>query len=199
MRPWASARAVSAIVTAMLVTLSTGARAQDQPTTAPQDDAAWRQRIETRMQQLEQENARLREQVGDVAETQQAVMKDAQERGILTLEGGQPRLTTPDFFDVNKYAAEGDFPGSFRIPGTKTSFQIGGYVQLDAIFDGDKIGNSDAFVVSSIPTDGAGAAGAGNSNFSVRQTRLFLKTQTPSGTSWGDVVTYLEIDFMGTD
>jgi hypothetical protein len=110
--------------------------------------------MEMRMQQLEQENAQLRQKVGDVAETQQAVMKHAQERGLLTLEGGQPRLTTPDFFDVNKYAAEGDFPGSIRIPGTKTSFQIGGYVQLDAIFDGDRIDNKDAFVVSSIPTGG---------------------------------------------
>jgi hypothetical protein len=186
--------------------MSAGARAQEQPTTAgvtrdttasPQDEAAWRQRMEARMQQLEQENARLREQVDDVAETQQAVMKDAQERGILSLEGGQPRLTTPDFFDINKYASEGDFPGSFRIPGTKTSFQIGGYVQLDAIFDGDRIGNDDAFVVSSIPT-GETTLGAGNSNFSVRQTRLFLKTQTPTST-WGDLVTYVEIDFFGTD
>src|SRR5688500_9227301 len=139
------------ILVVVVVALPISARAQEQPTTggvtrdtttAAEDDAAWRQRMEARMQQLEQENARLREQVGDVAETQQAVMKDAQERGILTVEGGQPRLTTPDFFDVNKYAAEGDFPGSFRIPGTKTSFQIGGYVQLDAIFDGDKIGNN---------------------------------------------------------
>ena len=210
MRPWASARAVSAIsVTAMLVTLSAGARAQEQPTTAgvtrdttavPEDDAAWRQRMETRMQQLEQENARLREQVGGVAETQQAVMKDAQERGLLKVEGGQPRLTTPDFFDLNKYASEGDFPGSLRIPGTKTSFQIGGYVQLDAIFDGDKIGNNDGFAVSSIPTDGGGGnEGAGNTNFSVRQSRLFMKTQTPTDTAWGSLVTYIEIDFMGTD
>jgi hypothetical protein len=178
--------------------------AQDnpQPATSPVgasvDEAEWRRRMETRMQQMEQENAQLRKQVGDVSETQQAVMKDAQERGILTLEGGQPRLTTPDFFDVNKYVSEGDFPGSFLIPGTKTSFQIGGFVQLDAIFDGDAIGNDDAFVVSSIPTGGTGNLAAGNTNFSVRQTRLFLKTQTPTST-WGNLVTYIEIDFFGTD
>ena len=207
MRRRARARGCSAIaVAATLLTMCAGAAAQEQPTTAgvtrdttaaAEGDAQWRQRMEARMQQLEQENAKLREQVSGVAETQQAVMKDAQSRGVLTVEGGQPRLTTPDFFDLNKYASEGDFPGSIRIPGTKTSFQIGGYVQLDAIFDADRIDNDDAFVVSAIPTGGE-KTGAGNSNFSIRQTRLFLKTQTPT-TTWGDLVTYIEVDFMGTD
>jgi hypothetical protein len=184
---------------AILFALPAGVRAQNQPTTqgAGLDDAEWRRQTEARVQRLEDENAALRKQVGDVARTQQAVMQDAQSRGLLTVEGGQPRLTTPDFFDINKYAAEGDFPGSVRIPGTKTSFQIGGYVQADAIFDADRIGNKDAFVVSTIPTGGT-KTGAGDTNFSIRQTRLFLKTQTPTE-NWGDLVTYIEVDFMGTD
>ena len=152
--------------------------------------------LEARMQQLERENAELRQRVGVVADTQQAVMKEAQSHGILSIEGGQPRLTTPDFFDLNKYASQGDFPGSLLIPGTKTSIQIGGYVQLDTIRDSDRTGNDDAFVVSSIPT-GESKAGAGNTNFNIRQTRLFLKTQTPTS-NWGDLVTYVEVDFMGT-
>ncbi len=160
-------------------------------------DEEWRRQVDQRMQQLERENAELRKNVAQVADTQQAVMKDAESRGILVIEGGQPRLTTPDFFDINKFASEGDFPGSFRIPGTKTSFQIGGYVQLDAIFDGDRIGNKDAFVVSSIPTGGE-KTGAGDTNLSIRQTRLFLKTQTPTE-NWGNLITYIEVDFMGTD
>lgn len=198
-RMWAAV----AIALAIGVGASGRSWAQDQPATQPAgqpavNDAEWRRQIEGRMQQLEQENAELRKQVGTVAETQQAVMKDAEQRGILTLEGGQPRLTTPDFFDINKFASEGDFPGSFRIPGTQTSFQIGGFVQLDTIFDSNPIGNEDAFVVNSIPTTGTGDSGAGNTNFSVRQTRLFLKTQTPTK-EWGNLVTYVEIDFFGTD
>jgi hypothetical protein len=177
------------------------AQAQTQPAAGAGagavDDAEWRRRIEDRVRQLEQENAQLRSQVSDVANTQQAVMRDAQSRGVLTVEGGEPRLTTPDFFDVNKYAAEGNFPGSLRIPGTNTSFQIGGYVQADAIFDADRIGNKDSFVVSTIPT-GGDKTGAGDTNFSIRQTRLFLKTQTPTQ-NWGNLVTYVEIDFFGTD
>jgi hypothetical protein len=195
-RRWATISAVS--ILAGLPAL-TRAQAQGDAAAPPAaaDEAEWRRRMEARMQQLEQENARLREQVGEVADTQRAVMKDAESRGVLTVVGGEPRLATPDFFDVNKFAAEGDFPGSIRIPGTKTSFQIGGYVQLDAIFDTDRIANKDAFVVSSIETGGP-KTGAGDTNFSIRQTRLFLKTQTPTN-NWGPLVTYLEIDFFGTD
>ena len=160
-----------------------------------QTDAEWRKQVETRMQQLEAENKELRNRIGEIGTTQQTLMKDAQSRGILTFEGGQPRLSTPDFFDINKFAAEGDFPGSFRIPGTKTSFQIGGFVQIDAIADTKRIGDEDAFVVSTIPT---GNGGAGNTNFSIRQTRLFLKTQTPTK-DWGNFVSYVEVDFFGTD
>jgi len=183
----------------VLALTSIDVRAQPQPPVggAPLSDAEWRQKVEARVQQLELENAELRQRVGVVADTQQAVMKEAQSHGFLTLEAGKPRLTTPDFFDTNKYVAEGDFPGSFLIPGSKTSLQIGGYVQLDTILDTDRTGNDDAFVVSSIPT-GDSKAGAGNTNFSIRQTRLFLKTQTPTS-NWGDLVTYVEVDFMGTD
>lgn len=153
--------------------------------------------MERRLGELERENQALRAKVGEIASTQEAVIKDAESRSVLTLEGGHPRLTTPDFFDINKYASEGDFPGSIRVPGTETSFQIGGYIQLDAILDSDRVGNDDAFVVSSIPT-GEDREGAGDTNFSIRQTRLFLKTQTPTE-DWGGLVTYLELDFFGTD
>src|SRR4051812_39002941 len=43
---------------------------------APAEDTQWKQQMESRMQQLERENAELRDRVGKVAETQQAVMKD---------------------------------------------------------------------------------------------------------------------------
>src|SRR3954453_24226484 len=159
MRVWAAIGVAGrAWVIPVLVGLPSVARAQAQtrpaPGADPADEAEWRRQMEGRVRQLEQENVQLREQVGDVAKTQQSVMKDAQSRGLLTVEGGEPRLATPDFFDINKFAAQGDFPGSVKIPRTKTSFQIGGYVQLDAIFDTDRIGNKDSFVASSIPTGG---------------------------------------------
>src|SRR4051794_41870245 len=129
MRSWvvATRAARSVWIPVVLVGLSTSAGAQNQPGSpgggggggvVPTDEAEWRQQMERRLRQLEQENVQLRSQVNDVAGTQQAVMKDAQSRGVLSMEGGEPRLTTPDFFDVNKFAAEGNFPGSVRIPRT---------------------------------------------------------------------------------
>jgi hypothetical protein len=189
-------------VAAAVVSLSAlGSRAQaqdDAPATQPSlSDLEWRRQVEARVHQLEQENQELRRSVGEIRDTQQAVIKDAESRGLLSLEGGEPRLTTPDFFDVNKYVSEGEFPGSFLLPGTKTSFQIGGYVQLDAIFDADRIDNKEGFVVNAIPT-GGNKTGAGDTNFTIRQTRLFLKTETPVE-NWDKLVTYVEIDFQGTD
>jgi hypothetical protein len=176
--------------------------AQIQPTTqGAGNDADWRRQMEQRQDRLEQENrnlhsenAELRQQIGQVKDTQQTVMKDAQAHGFLTLEGGQPRLTTPETFDTRKYVSEGDFPGSIRIPNTNVSFQIGGFVQLDAITDTHRIGSKDSFIVSSIPTDNDTA---GQTAFSIRQTRLFVKAVTP--TNLGDFVVYVEGDFFGAD
>jgi len=175
------------------------AMGQDQPATRPATtDAEWRAEMERRMQQLEQENRELREKATRVADTQQALIKEAEAQGRLTIvEGGQPRLTQPDWFDINKFASEGDWPGSIRIPKLNTSFQLGGFVQLDATTDTDRIDNQDGFVVHSIET-GASKTGAGDTNFSVRQTRLFFKTQTPTQ-NWGNLITYIETDFFGTD
>ena len=62
---------------AVLLTCASRSLAQAPPdsnTPNAISDAEWRRQMEGRMQQLEQENAALRKQVGDVADTQQAVM-----------------------------------------------------------------------------------------------------------------------------
>jgi len=120
------------------------------------------------------------------------VIKDADSRSnVFSL---RPQETTPENFDVHKYVAEGNFPGSIRIPGTNISIQVGGFAQLDAIADSNTIGSRDSFIVSSIPT---GPSAAGQTSFSARQTRLFAKTEMP--TDWGTLVTYVEGDFFGPD
>ena len=47
------------------------------------DESKGGQQTEERLRLLEEENARLRTQVREVADTQQAVMKDAESRGLL--------------------------------------------------------------------------------------------------------------------
>ena len=188
------------LYTAILLTLVTllpatnGARGQA-ATTGGAADEQWRREMEARMQRLEQENRELRKSLGEVEATQEAVRRDVAARGPLdlTLEP-RPEQTTPPFFDVNKYAASGDFPGSIRIPGTNVSIQIGGFTQLDVLMDFGRVGSRDSFIPRTIPTD---VQGAGETNFSARQTRLFIKTVTPTG--WGPLTTYLETDFFGSD
>src|SRR5688572_659404 len=183
----------AAIVAALAGEPALGQQQPPPPTVGGETDAQWRQRMEAELAEVKRENAELRQQVGTVQSTQQAVMKDAESRGIITLEERDGQ-TTPEFFDLQKYTAEGDFPGSIRFPGTNISIQVGGFTQLDMLFDFDRIGSRDNFIVRTIPTDNPGA---GETNFSARQTRLFLKTSTP--TDWGKLVTYVETDFFGSD
>lgn len=151
------------------------------------------QPVQQRIEALEKENLELKVRLDEVEAKQQAAIQGAEQAGILKLEQ-RPGDTTPPRFDFRKYVAEGDFPGSITIPGTKISFQIGGFAQLDAIFDTSNIGSEDSFIVSSIPTDGETA---GQTHFSVRQTRAFIKTTAP--TDWGNFITYVEGDFFGPD
>lgn len=199
-RPCCNAIGVWALAFAMLC--GAGTALSEQPPQGPgapaatATDDAWRRGVEQRIASLERENAELRKEVGNIAETRRAVAADATSRDRLadgvTLS---PRgMITPPDFDFRKYAAEGTFPGSITLPGTNISIQIGGFVQVDAIADTNAIGSKDSFVVSSIPTSGEAA---GQSNISARQTRLFVRTSTPTGV--GPLVTLLEGDFFGPD
>lgn len=86
----------------------------------------------------------------------------------------------------------GDMPGSFKLPGTDTSVQIGGYVKFDAIYDLDQdLGDTlfvDGIDVTNEDSDTSFRAHA-------RQSRLYIKTSTP--TALGNATTHIEGDFFG--
>ena len=87
-------------------------------------------------------------------------------------------------------------PRSWKLPGTNTSMQIGGYVKLDLIYDvnanaGDALGATD------VPIDGSSPGNRqGNWRLHARQSRFFIRTWTP--TDWGELSTHIEGDFFGT-
>lgn len=102
----------------------------------------------------------------------------------------------------------GEFPGSWRLPGTDTSISFSGYARVDAFYTigrphtspggggvgGGTLGTS--FVVSSIARDGTVAAGQGSDfNMHARQSRIRFDTRTP--TDWGSLRTRIEGDFDG--
>ena len=98
-----------------------------------------------------------------------------------------------------KAVATGDFPGSWKMPGTNTSVSFSGYVKLDAIYDLDQDNFGDSF----FGYDFGGSPGlilldgddSGKRKYSMhaRQTRLRFDSLTP--TKMGGLKTRIETDF----
>ena len=90
----------------------------------------------------------------------------------------------------------GDFPGSWKLPGSNTSMGIHGYVKADFIYDFDHAAG-DSFNWSSLPRKGTIGAerGRGDARFHVRQTRIVFDTETP--TDYGQLHTRITGDFFG--
>lgn len=86
----------------------------------------------------------------------------------------------------------GDTPGSFKLPGSNTSVQIGGFVKVDAIYDRDQ-DLGDSLFDRGLST--AGGSSDGHSRFHARESRLMVKTSTPS--ALGELRTHVEGDFFG--
>ncbi len=103
-----------------------------------------------------------------------------------------------------KAVATGDFPGSWKMPGSNTSVSFSGYVKLDAIYDFDQdIGDSffgydSGGSPSGILLDGDDS-GKRKRNFSMhaKQTRLRFDSLTP--TNKGALKTRIETDFYYND
>ena len=89
-------------------------------------------------------------------------------------------------------------PRSWKLPGTNTSMQIGGYAKLDLIYDvnaqgGDSIGTTAAGIVA---VDGTAAGNRqGHFRLHARQSRFWIRTWTP--TDWGELETHIQGDFFG--
>ncbi|HEX6794764.1 MAG TPA: DcaP family trimeric outer membrane transporter [Casimicrobiaceae bacterium] len=133
-----------------------------------------------------------------VDELQQQI--DALRRQVLELQAKEQR-------EGKAKAAEnavigGATKGSFKLPGSDTSVTLGGYVKLDAVFSNPSAGVDNAADLQLNPSSIAVGPGAGDHErnqvkFGARETRLFVKTDTP--TSLGDLDTHVEFDFYGAD
>lgn len=88
----------------------------------------------------------------------------------------------------------GDKPKSWKLPGSNTSMQIGGYAKLDILYDFNGF-LGDQLAINGVPTRGSAPANRdGNFRLHARQSRLWLKTWTP--TDWGELATHIEGDFF---
>lgn len=96
----------------------------------------------------------------------------------------------------------GSYPGSFLIPGTNTSFSVGGYVKLDYFYDftsaGPLVGGIPGGIGTPLDAGAGHPATAGHSTHGVSQitaseSRFNIQTRTP--TAYGEVKTFIEGDF----
>ncbi len=100
-----------------------------------------------------------------------------------------------------KAVATGDFPGSWKMPGSNTSVSFSGYVKLDAIYDFDTdlgdtfFGFDSGGGPSGIPLDGVNSQP--KTSLHARQTRLRFDSLTP--TKMGALKTRIETDFAYND
>jgi len=89
----------------------------------------------------------------------------------------------------------------FQVPGTNTSLNVGGYVKLDIIYNdvsaGDDSQANIEYSPGEGPLDGSTAGEEDEVVFNARESRLWVKTSTP--TDMGPLKTHLEFDFDTTD
>ena len=89
----------------------------------------------------------------------------------------------------------GDFPGSFKLPGSDTSMAIHGYIKADFIYDFNQNLGDTFNITQGAGNKTSGAHQGGNFHFGSRQSRINFETRTP--TDWGQLRTFLELDFFG--
>lgn len=98
----------------------------------------------------------------------------------------------------------GDKPRSWKLPGTNTSMNIGGFVKMSMIWDFSQSGQGSSSATSEgigtgfYPTVGSAADNihnGGSFQFTARRSRIWFQTWTP--TDWGELRTYIEADFAG--
>jgi hypothetical protein len=98
--------------------------------------------------------------------------------------------------------ARADDKISFRAPGSDTTVTVGGYVKLDGIWSDcsagvDSVGDQ-MLNINLVPVGPTACQHKKDQvTFHARQSRLSLGTSTP--TSYGEMTTYIEGDFFGTD
>jgi len=138
-----------------------------------------------RIEQLQRQLDELRAQVERPRETPQAVAPTQVE---------EPKAEKPDIpADAVTF---GEFPGSFKIPGTDAAVKIGGLVRVNWVSTLDPLLVTDKFVTAAIPVDVTGAPVGARVDVMAIPSRFNLDFRTPTGA--GYVRAFIEADFSGS-
>lgn len=124
---------------------------------------------------------------------------DALQNRLNQLENQQTTKAQKEQVAPAQAVTGGEFPGSWKLPGTDTSISFSGYVKADAFFtmNAPSTAVGDSFVVTAIPLKGSAAnSQGGDFRMHSRQSRLRFDSRTP--TDWGSLRTRIEGDFFDT-
>lgn len=93
----------------------------------------------------------------------------------------------------------GDFPGSFKLPGSDTSMAIYGLIHASYVWDTGPLRLLPSLVAPElIPTDGIPGSGLdGNANFRFMPSQINIETRTPS--EYGAIRTHIQFDWFNND
>ena len=161
--------------------------AKQQELLARQEEAI--RALDARIRDLESANKLSLDRLAVVESQKKAELSPALEERLKKLEADVRKL--PEAEDV---VSVGDFPGSFRIPGTDAALKVGGQVRVTLVESLDAIGTDDRFVTSSIPVEGSEAAGKGaRTTLAANASRFNFDFRTPTGV--GAMRAFIEVGF----
>ena len=164
--------------------------------------------IESQQKLLEEQGRQLEELRREMAEMR-ALMSPAQKAGVPGAPAPAPAAPVPAAQppaieqpperrpelppDV---VSAGDFPGSFKIPGSDAALKIGGLVRATWVSTFDPLNVQDRFETSAIPVGGGSSASDGGSvDVIATPSRFNFDLRTPTGV--GYMRAFIEGDFGG--
>jgi len=153
--------------------------------------------LKAQMLQLLEANQRLVQQVTALQTKVQAMEADTGAKvSVLQEQVKKIDTDTGNVVKNNKLVTAGDEDGTFKLPGSETSVGLYGYVHLDMYKDlkGRQAGDWAADIGSQPVAGLGGDTRSGKFTMTARQSRLGLKTVTP--TEMGMLRTKLEADFV---
>ncbi|MHA1538105.1 MAG: DcaP family trimeric outer membrane transporter [Alphaproteobacteria bacterium] len=137
---------------------------------------------------------------GAMAAASKSALQDELQALTARLERLEAKRRSPRRMAPAAAVQSGSKPRSWKLPGTNTSMRIGGFAQLDLIYDIDAFSgdglSSNGASGASFPSAGTPAANRqGHFRLHAKRSRFFIRTWTP--TDWGVLETRVEGDFQG--
>lgn len=167
--------------------------------------------IEAQQKLIEEQagkNEELKKQLDQMQQALDALNKrlqevESQQAGAATASEIEARLEKiegslqekPELLDV---VSAGNFPGSFKIPGTDAAMKISGLVWTNLVQTFSPLGSDSQFLTWSIPAKGMETAGQGERlSLGAKPSKFSIDVRAP--TELGEMRAFIEGDFNGTN